>query len=86
MLVVQEVSDGEGGVLGAGVEELAVLVAEGVGGEVQGAVGVKLAGGVVEGVGVNGGIGGEGEDAVLIIQALALEGEAVEGGGAVAVV
>ncbi|KAF0570604.1 hypothetical protein SAMN05660380_02270 [Xylella fastidiosa] len=86
MLVVQEVGNGEGGVLGAGGEELAVLVAEGVGGEVQGAVGVKLAGGVVEGVGVNGGIGGEGEDAVLVIQALALEGEAVEGGGAVAVV
>ncbi|MDS9990344.1 hypothetical protein RAC83_001687 [Xylella fastidiosa] len=86
MLVVQEAGNGEGGALGAGGEELAAGVVELLGGEVQGAVGVELAGGVVEGVGVNGGIGGEGEDAVLVIQALALEGEAVEGGGAVAVV
>ncbi|KAF0570603.1 hypothetical protein LZ752_05250 [Xylella fastidiosa subsp. fastidiosa] len=52
MLVVQEVGNGEGGVLGAGVEELAVLVAETLGGEVQGAVGVELASSVVEVVGL----------------------------------
>ncbi|ALQ95749.1 hypothetical protein XFUD_12100 [Xylella fastidiosa] len=86
MPLVLSIGNGEGGALGAGGEEVAAGVVEVLGGEVQGAVDVELAGGVVEGVGVNGGLGGEGEDAVLVIQALALEGEAVEGGGAVAVV
>ncbi len=86
MPVVQQTINPQAGRTGAGVQELAATVAEVLAVKVQCAAGLKLTSVVVHRLALYDGIPCKMQDAVAVIQSLALQVEMVQGGGAAAVV